>query len=915
MDTTTAICADEDQNLDRFRSQMVLCAVEQALGSVFIKHCSQLLVDDPVVRQVGALITADEKTPLTKEMAQVVVTDTYMKQVFDLAIASTKGTPTCDCLKELYALAEILELFDIRNAAAHPNRPFYRYFWLRIAAFAADPRFTRLNLLEVVEKLHRALSGQIERPPEQWFVNVSQIPNNLPARFEHGVTGLVGRDEEKRRLWAEIRNPRKHFISIVSPGGNGKTALALEFLNEFTTSTNGTALADAVIFVSMKMLSLTAAGPIELRCSRTIAELEQEIATEISSLLSDECNEFNSIKQKFGDQQILLCIDNLETILIDSPDALGPFEANLPQSWKLIVTSRIPVENASTLPLAPLKPPAANKLVRSYITGCGYPRPDDQLVEAIIAGTRSNPLAIKLVIDTYIGGKDITASISKAAEDTTEFSFSNLLDVLSDAAVDVMESLFVDEEISRMNLVEALGQTTEQIGHAIQDLCRTSLAYREISASTSREIVRLNEQVRELLLLKPKRITTREKVEKYLRAQRAQLQGICKQIEDKDELFDLCFIPTNFPPDLQILLKAINKAANLSSGRSQAHLQDAYRKTMLAESEYSSCAIYWRSRARLMWACKDHTAAYQCLEKALGISPNDFITSRLQAEWLISESKADESLGVVEKLISDGGADPEKVGVSFASHVHSLHLHCLIFLGQNEEVSQKTNNWHKNSQFGYVESVARIRCFKRWSEDRNNPESEARLLHALNTFASAATMFGIFGPMETVGCELLNEIVFIGKNHLETRSIDFVRGSAAFLGRFLRDLVDSNDSLWLEVNRLFPRYQKLISESQPKRNIATSPEALDQKDAYIERGYTLARVTVIPAYFENSPPSYMFATDDNGDDYFLHKSSYQKRNRIAWGELKPGSIVALKREVSNRGSSKWRATEIESIEI
>lgn len=830
-------------------------------------------------------------------------------------MAATKGTATSDCIKELYMLAEVLELFDIRNAAAHPNRPFYRYFWLRIAAFAADPRFLRLNLPDVPEKLQRAFAGYIERPPEQWFANVSQMPNNLPARFEHGITGLVGRDDEKRRLWTEIKNQRKHFISIVSPGGNGKTALVLEFLNEFTTSIAGAKLADAVIFVSMKTKALTAAGSVELRCSRTLDDLESEIAAEISSLYSDDCCDFRSVKKKFSDQRLVICVDNLETILIDSPYALEPFESDLPQLWKLIVTSRIPVENASTLPLTPLKPPAAKQLVRSYIAGCGYPRPDDQLVDAIVAGTRSNPLAIKLVVDTYIGGKDITASISKAAEDTTEFSFSNLLDVLSDEAVDVMESLFVDEEISRMSLADALGRTTEQIGHAIQDLCRTSLAFREISASTSREIVRLNEQVRELLRLKPKRIVTREKVEKYLRTQRAKLQIQQDRVDDKDELFDLCSIPVDLPADLQILLKAINKSENLNLNKSQANLEEAYRKIMLAESEYSSYAIYWRSRARLMWNCKDHTAAYQCLDKALEISPCDLVTSRLQAEWLISESRADEALVVVDKIISDGGVDPEKVGANFAAHVHSLHLHCLIFLGQNEVVNSETQYWYRNEKFGYVQAVARVRCFKRWAENRGNPESEARLIHALNTFASAATTFGIYGPIEVVGCELLKEILYVGKYHLEARSIEYVRVSAAFLGKFLRDLVDPNDSLWRETNALYPRYQKLILASEPRRNEAQSSESLDQKSVYTSRGYFVAKVSVIPPYCVDNKPSYIFAIDDNGDDYFVHESSYKKRNRISWGNLKLGSIIALKREVSNRGSAKWRATETEGLEI
>jgi DNA-binding SARP family transcriptional activator len=67
------------------------------------------------------------------------------------------------------------------------------------------------------------LYRQIRAQPEQ-TVFQSSPPNNLPA----SLAPLIGRQEELEQLCLQLTDPGRRLITVLGPGGSGKTRLALE---------------------------------------------------------------------------------------------------------------------------------------------------------------------------------------------------------------------------------------------------------------------------------------------------------------------------------------------------------------------------------------------------------------------------------------------------------------------------------------------------------------------------------------------------------------------------------------------------------------------------------------------------------------------------------------------------------------
>jgi hypothetical protein len=192
---------------------------------------------------------------------RILVEHSYLSEVLVLAEAAVKGTADERHMKELHGLFDRFSLFDIRNAISHPNRTFPECFWFRCAALATDPVIEKLGIIDVAAAFRSAQENSLEPPPDEWMEERSWgLPNNLPSTFEHELTGLVGREKDYAWLERAVRSHRNPLISVVAPGGVGKTALVLEYLYDFCLSRDAAEVADCVVFVSLKQERLTARG-------------------------------------------------------------------------------------------------------------------------------------------------------------------------------------------------------------------------------------------------------------------------------------------------------------------------------------------------------------------------------------------------------------------------------------------------------------------------------------------------------------------------------------------------------------------------------------------------------------------------------------------------------------------------------
>ncbi|MFV5265397.1 hypothetical protein ACMUMS_17885 [Acinetobacter courvalinii] len=247
--------------------------------------------------------------------------------MFDIFKNITEDTPFNKTIKYLHDIFISLKIYEIRNAIAHPNRAFLDHYWYKVAMLASNPAFEYLGLNNIKLALGSAENNSLEDPSEEWVSKyIFQVKNNLPQIFDHAITGLIGRQSEIDKLNNYLSNKRINTISLVAPGGTGKTALALDLLDNIVHSPDYSRELDAVLYVSMKNEILTATGVEKLTASETISEMKEQLIFEFSELFSIEgSSSFDELIENTNNQKILLCLEKLENLIRNYPKHFDEF--------------------------------------------------------------------------------------------------------------------------------------------------------------------------------------------------------------------------------------------------------------------------------------------------------------------------------------------------------------------------------------------------------------------------------------------------------------------------------------------------------------------------------------------------------------------------------------------------------------
>ena len=443
---------------------MVVFSLEQALGTLIKdKHSASpgadtnSTIDDILARSTGG-------TPKTRsQRVSRAIAESYLDELLRISVSLAAGTDAEPHLTKLRDLIHAVGMLEVRNAVAHPNRDFPENFWYRCALVATSSPITHLNLISVTTAYQAAISDKISLPPDEWFqIRPTTVPTNLPTHSDHDITGLIGRNREKSELLKLIRNRRFPLIIVTGPGGLGKTALTIQSLREYVQDYSVEPSHDAVVFCSLKQEKLTAAGVEILSASQSINELRSELFEELIDIFPNEpVATFDELTSSLCNSSVLLFVDNLETLLRDSPDQFQAFADDLPRDWTLVATSRVAVDSAKSIPLATLSLGDATGLAFRYAQSKGLEL-DSSAADKIATASQCNPLALRLAIDQLSNGANLAEATRQAQKDVVQFSFKNLIETLPNHCRRVLECLFVQSPMGRGEIISTLGLSADE---------------------------------------------------------------------------------------------------------------------------------------------------------------------------------------------------------------------------------------------------------------------------------------------------------------------------------------------------------------------------------------------------------------------------------------------------------------------
>jgi hypothetical protein len=874
---------NQSTNSLRMRSAMILFALEEALGA-FVLAQSQPLTTVPQ----GMLSAIEARSKKKLDSVPSVIGETYIGEILDIAIASAKGSAEEEYLRKLKQLVDNLALFEVRNAVCHPNRPFPENYWYRMATLATDTCVENLRLTRVQDAFRNALENRINPPPEGWFAQrLWAVPNNLPASFEHEITGLIAREDERRDLLRRLKNPRFHLVAVVGRGGSGKTALSLEALRTCAADAGTLNWADQIIYISAKTERLTVAG---VEAIKDPADSLSDVQAQIAAELDEE--DWQSVLDSHHERRLLVCIDNLETLIRDHPEEFDTFVDSLPPSWRFVVTSRIPVNSANVITLGPIQRSGAVKLAREYLSRRGGERLDESVLERLADMCEHNPLAIRLTIDSYLAGVELNKAISETKENVITYSYSNLIEALSESAIRILECLFSSEHAeSRTSIGDLLGISADEVAEGLNPLLKTSLINRQ--TTENQELYALSSSVRELLLKVPRDSTTRAEVQRRLRDRRQLLAEVKDAAQDS---LDENFIPASAPTEIRALGARVFRSLHPHAGRSAALtcLADISRALEFRTDD----PTLYRLKALLLRLLGDNVGALEAITRGATAASSDPASVLLLAEWLRDDGRIDEAFEYSSKLVADGWDSLDRAGDYNVIRLLKAHWVSALWLKRHDQVLQATSDWETPPSLAATRGALRVSALRRKCEGESASVKQGIVTSALELIESLLRQQGYVGTIVHEVIRALQDFAWFAdhgelnaKLHLQLCSL---------VVSHLPGMCSAHRSFSLdgdEARNLVTKLQSLDCGSVA--NPLLDPVWLDRygfgsKDKALEEaGYIEARITYIPKRPDGLPRDYLFARAIDGTrEYHVRRETTQLSQR-EFAKLQTGQIIRV----------------------
>lgn len=177
---------------------------------------------------------------------------------------------------------------------------------------------------EHVPRLYKFLSAtahadKLKREAKDYGLSLKP-PKLVRANLPHRGTSFIGREIERLDLADLVSQNDAHLVSVIGPGGVGKTRLALEVAREMQESFSG-----GVAYLALEALT-------------TPEQMLAGLASAFSVQL-DQLGDIQQIAKVIADKHVLLLLDNFEH-LVEETDSLCVLLQDC-RNLKILVTSRV----------------------------------------------------------------------------------------------------------------------------------------------------------------------------------------------------------------------------------------------------------------------------------------------------------------------------------------------------------------------------------------------------------------------------------------------------------------------------------------------------------------------------------------------------------------------------------------------
>ncbi len=279
----------------------------------------------------------------------------------------------------------------------------------------------RGKAIEYYELCRQILQEQLGIEPNQKIIETYEqiihgsikeaIPEKQPKSLSSNLSNLIGRQKELEKIIREINDPDCRLLTLMGPGGIGKTRLALEIVQIYPFFTDG------IYFVPLYSLN-------------ALEHLPQTIAKEIHFTFKDKGNAKELLINHLSARNILLILDNYDHLIEEGTAFISDLLAQT-DSLKILITSRerLNLKQETVLEITPLDFPenvdeafdeySAIKLFvqKARVSQSDYVKPqmNRSAVLQICKTVAGNPLGIELAaaMTRYVSAREISKEIQR----------------------------------------------------------------------------------------------------------------------------------------------------------------------------------------------------------------------------------------------------------------------------------------------------------------------------------------------------------------------------------------------------------------------------------------------------------------------------------------------------------------------